>query len=839
MKKIVTRLFALILCTILLFNTGTESLAATKTVALNKKKVTLYVGTSKTLKVKGTSKTVKWSTSKKSIATVSSKGKIKAKKAGITTITAKVAGKKYSCKVTVKNPYLNKKKLSLKEGGSYRLKITGTTAKSWSSNNKKVAIVSSKGKVTAKKAGSATISCNGKNGKKYTCKVVVTSTPRPTVTVLPKPTVTITPEATVTVKPTVTVAPTTAPPVTPDRPTVVPTSGAPTIVTPTSMPTVTVHVHNYEEMITKEATCTEEGVKIYTCKNCGEKYEETIPPKGHDYETVQIVNSTCKEKGYKIKKCSHCEKVIYDEYTDLVPHEYEEKITKEPTCTKVGVKTYTCKNCGEKYEEAIPPKGHDYAETITKESTCTEEGKKSGICKVCGESYEVAVAAQGHDYEIVKVVEPTCKEKGYTIKKCSRCGNVIYDNYTDTIPHKYEEKIIKEPTCTEYGTKICTCKMCGENYEETLAAKGHDYEIIKVEEPTCTQQGYTIKKCSTCQYEIVTDQTEIIPHDYGEGEITKEAGCETEGIRTYTCNMCGITKKEIIDAIGHSYVDTKVEVTATTSGGVKHTCLKCQKTYMDEIIEALELENWKYTVDEEDKTIILTSYLSENDEVVIYPKYEVSGESYSTVFDCSFKGNEKIKSVNFAGGLIKIILFYGCTNLKEVTFGDINTSNLKNLENAFCGCTNLTSIDIGKFDISGVTSARGMFQECTQLKTIKGIENLSLENLNATSYMFKNCSSLEEISFGESANQINNDGVASVSNMFEGCINLKYADISYLTGSDTRYLEYTFKGCKKLESVKVHQAWIYKYKNFNSNMYYTTMFDESGYTLEKLLKENN
>lgn len=53
--------------------------------------------------MKGTKKKVKWSSSKKKVATVSAKGKVKAKKKGKTTIIAKVGKKKYKCKITVKN----------------------------------------------------------------------------------------------------------------------------------------------------------------------------------------------------------------------------------------------------------------------------------------------------------------------------------------------------------------------------------------------------------------------------------------------------------------------------------------------------------------------------------------------------------------------------------------------------------------------------------------------------------------------------------------------------------------------------------------------------------------
>ncbi|MBQ5473642.1 MAG: Ig-like domain-containing protein, partial [Lachnospiraceae bacterium] len=65
----------------------------------------LYEGKSTTLTVKKGSKKVsgvKWSTSNKKVATVSSKGKVTAKKKGTATITAKVSKKSYKCKVTVK-----------------------------------------------------------------------------------------------------------------------------------------------------------------------------------------------------------------------------------------------------------------------------------------------------------------------------------------------------------------------------------------------------------------------------------------------------------------------------------------------------------------------------------------------------------------------------------------------------------------------------------------------------------------------------------------------------------------------------------------------------------------
>ena len=146
---------------------------AGKAAKLNKQKATLYKGKSTTLKVTGAAGKVTWKSSKPSVASVNGKGKVTAKKAGTASITAKVNGKTYRCKVTVKNPSLNKTKLSLKKGRSYSLKLNGASVKSFKSSNPKVASVSRSGKVTAKKAGIATITCTAKNKKTYRCRVTV------------------------------------------------------------------------------------------------------------------------------------------------------------------------------------------------------------------------------------------------------------------------------------------------------------------------------------------------------------------------------------------------------------------------------------------------------------------------------------------------------------------------------------------------------------------------------------------------------------------------------------------------------------------------------------------
>lgn len=165
--------FALIPAILPINETSFVSEAAS--VKISKKSYTMNKGENFTLNISGTNRKVKWSTSDKSIATVNSKGKVTAKKKGKVTITAKVNGKKYKCKITVEEPKLNKTNCSLIEGKTVNLKVKNTTQKiKWSSSNKGVAKINSKGKITAIGSGDAIITA--KVGKtKYTCNISVMS----------------------------------------------------------------------------------------------------------------------------------------------------------------------------------------------------------------------------------------------------------------------------------------------------------------------------------------------------------------------------------------------------------------------------------------------------------------------------------------------------------------------------------------------------------------------------------------------------------------------------------------------------------------------------------------
>ena len=144
-------------------------------------------------------------------------------------------------------------------------------------------------------------------------------------------------------------------------------------------------------VITKEATETEEGVKTYTCKTCGETKTEKIPVTSHHWD--------------------------------------QGTITKKATCTENGEKTYHCTDadCDKTYVETIPATGHQHTEVRDKkEVTCEEDGYTGDTyCKDCGQliSKGAVVKATGHSWNSGKVTEAaTCKKEGTKTYTCKNCG---------------------------------------------------------------------------------------------------------------------------------------------------------------------------------------------------------------------------------------------------------------------------------------------------------------------------------------------------------------------------------------------------------------------------------
>ncbi len=83
----------------------------------------------------------------------------------------------------------------------------------------------------------------------------------------------------------------------------------------------------------------------------------------------------------------------------------------------------------------------------------------------------------------------------------------------------------------------------------------HTWDAGKVTtEPTCAAEGVKTFTCTVCG---ATKTEAVAPtgeHTYDEGVVTVEPTCATEGVKTFTCTVCGATKTEAVPATGeHTY----------------------------------------------------------------------------------------------------------------------------------------------------------------------------------------------------------------------------------------------------------------------------------------------
>lgn len=388
-------------------------------------------------------------------------------------------------------------------------------------------------------------------------------------------------------------------PVEPETPTEPDTPVEPDVPTEPETPSQPeVHTHQYRSDITTPATCTEKGVRTYSC-NCGESYTEEIDVIDHReiLAGTELVHS----------KCGICGMPMSSD------HVLVERTVLNPTCTEVGEKVFACeceysyteeisatghtevnggladvhKKCETCGEPLVDGSGHELQESRD-EATCEEDGLIIRKCD-CGYRYEEVIPAGGHT-EIAGGLENVHS-------KCEVCGEPLKDGSS----HEYEHSVT-DATCTVDGLAVHTCE-CGYTYSEVITAAGH----------TEANGGLADvhKKCGECG-EVLADGSE---HSFT--ETTLEGNCLYNGILRHTCecgytydtelslgnhtpsngglenvhSMCGSCGTTLEDGSYHSFTENRTEPTCTASGMLTETC-SCG--YVRETVIPKTDHNWEF-----------------------------------------------------------------------------------------------------------------------------------------------------------------------------------------------------------------------------------------------------
>ena len=224
--------------------------------------------------------------------------------------------------------------------------------------------------------------------------------------------------------------------------------------------------------VTKAATCTEKGVKTYTCTVCGATKTEEIAATGHQHTEVRNkVEATCTKEGYSGDVyCTDCGTKL-SSGTEIArkAHEYEERERNEANCKRNGYILFVCKVCGDEKREVLPKTDHQHTEIRNKEeATCTEGGYTGDTyCTDCGEKLSDGkkIPATGHIHiGYLGKKEATCENDGYTGDAyCKDCGITLkIGKNIPALGHTWEKKSVISPTYTKKGTITYICKRCKE-----------------------------------------------------------------------------------------------------------------------------------------------------------------------------------------------------------------------------------------------------------------------------------------------------------------------------------------------------------------------------------------
>lgn len=154
-------------------------------------------------------------------------------------------------------------------------------------------------------------------------------------------------------------------------------------------PAAQAHAHSYTATVTKQPTCTAEGVKTFRC-SCGDSYTEAISAAGHVFGAYVYNNdATEASDGTETAACTICgaKDTRTAAGTKIAHvHNYTAAVTKAATCAEEGVTTYTC-SCGSSYTEAVPVIAHSFGDYIYNDDATTEkDGTRTATCSVCGKT---------------------------------------------------------------------------------------------------------------------------------------------------------------------------------------------------------------------------------------------------------------------------------------------------------------------------------------------------------------------------------------------------------------------------------------------------------------------
>lgn len=320
------------------------------------------------------------------------------------------------------------------------------------------------------------------------------------------------------------------------------------------------HEHTWDKgTVTKAATCTEKGVKTYTCTVCKETKTEDIAinPENHTWNEGEVITpATCTVSGEKTFTCTGCNKTK-TEAIEALGHNFkgEENVEVKPTYLKQGILKTSCTRCTATIDSDIPcipisGQAFAYAE---------DQGSNTGVTVISIEEKTIT-QFKGIIIDDGLVKATSYGTTQYLIKPVEKGNSIEYELslYSDDI--LLQTFSISENT-DEEGNVVSILMVYKENEEiqgaDTIIpviidynapkkeADGHYYPVNSPVDLLKTTVSTNITETAT---EIVMETSDVTvkslsigPFDHvGEYEITTPLGYFTPGTYSWDkCDICG------------------------------------------------------------------------------------------------------------------------------------------------------------------------------------------------------------------------------------------------------------------------------------------------------------
>ena len=501
--------------------------------------------------------------------------------------------------------------------------------------------------------------------------------------------------------------------------------------------------HSFGEWsVTKNATCTEDGVKTRYC-SCSEKQSDAIPATGHNKQTLPAIESTCTETGL--------------------------------------TEGNACSTCGAIFTEqtVIPAKGHSFGDwVVVKKATEIEEGLKERYCN-CGEKESETIAkivasSQGLEFALNK------DGVSYSVTGIGTCTDADV-----VIPGTYN------------GLPVTSIGSSAFRYCFSLTS-------VVIPDSVASIGGYAFYGCSSLKslkvdsnnanYKDINgnlytkDGKTLIQYAIGKSDIhfvIPNSVTSISNYAFYSCDLTGVVIPSSVTSIGSEAF---------------YCCSSLESVVIPDSVISIGDDAFGYCSNLT-SIVIPDSVTSIGDDAFMFCsslESVVIGDSVTSIGGFAFYCCSSLESVVIPNSVTSIgdYAFWRCSSLESIVIPDSVTSIGVY---AFGYCSSLTNVVIP----NSVTSIGEMaFWRCSSLKSLKvDSNNANYKDINGNLYT-KDGKTLIQYAIGKSDTHfVIPNSVTNIDNSaFYGCTSLTSVVIP---DSVTSIGWFAFSGCTGLESVVI------------------------------------